>query len=182
MGTVGEKMKLARSRIQADLSDVSLRNYDLIKEASALTDAMTADKILGLGFINPENIASFVDSIPAFEQVSSTLAEMLIAVRLGMQGPPELAIERALVALEDNIQGLRRLKQKEITFQTKTASAKSIGQQLAWKGGAVGKAARQGAQRSQVLKQVSTQARRASGSPSNLSSADLLQRLRRSAR
>ncbi len=115
LGSVGEQMALAREKIASRLKNLDhpIRNYSLIKEAATMLDAMTADKILGLGFITPENMSAFVDSLPSFELCASKLAEMLIAVRLGMEGPPELAIERSLVALDDVIHGLRRLRQQE---------------------------------------------------------------------
>lgn len=115
LGNAGEKMAAAREKIATELKNLDhpIRNYFLIKEAASMLDATTADKILGLGFITPENMASFVDSLPSLEMVASTLAEMLVAVRLGMAGPPELALERSMIALDDVVQGLRRLRQQE---------------------------------------------------------------------
>jgi hypothetical protein len=98
-----------------DELDVPIHNYFLAKEAALLSDALTADKILGLGFLNAENVSAFVDMLPSLEAASSKLAEMLIAVRLGLQDIPEVALERMLAALEDVIRGLRSLQEKEIT-------------------------------------------------------------------
>jgi len=111
-----EKMAAARNSVLKDLTELDrpIRNYFLAKEASLLDDALTADKILGLGFLNAENVATFVDMLPNLEATSSKLAEMLIAVRLGMKDVPEQAVERMLTAIEDVIQGLKALKHKEL--------------------------------------------------------------------
>jgi hypothetical protein len=98
-----EKMAEARAKVHKELAELDppIHNYFLVKEAAVLDDALTADKILGLGFLNAENIATFVDMLPCLEDTSSKLAEMLLAVRLGMKDVPEVAVERMLVALED---------------------------------------------------------------------------------
>lgn len=114
----GEKIAAARQQVTQAFKDLDypIRNFFLLKEAAVLDDAMTADKILGLGFLNAENVATFVDMIPQLEDASSKLAEMLIASRLGLKDVPEAAIERMLVALEDVIKGLKSLRQKELSF------------------------------------------------------------------
>jgi hypothetical protein len=113
-----EKMAEARAKVRKELSELDppVHNYFLAKEAAVLDDALTADKILGLGFLNAENIATFVDMLPTLEDTSSKLAEMLVAVRLGMKDVPEVAVERMLIALEDVIRGLKALRQKEQTY------------------------------------------------------------------
>jgi len=113
---LSEKMASAKADVLDNLREMPVRNYFLVKEAALLDDALTADKILGLGFINAENIATFVDMLPGLEEASSKLAELLFAVRVGLKDIPEVAVERMLVALEDVISGLRTLKQKEIRF------------------------------------------------------------------
>ena len=113
-----EKMAAAREKVRQELDDlpVPIRNYFLVKEASVLDDALTADKILGLGFVNAENVSTFVDMIPTLEDTSSKLAELLVFIRLGEKNVPEVAVERMLVALEDVIRGLKALRQKESGF------------------------------------------------------------------
>jgi len=112
---IREKMAAAQATVREELSklDPPIHNYFLAKEAAVLEDALTADKILGLGFLNAENISTFVDMLPQLETTASTLAEMLIAVRLGLKDIPEVAVERMLSAIEDVIRGLRSLQQKE---------------------------------------------------------------------
>lgn len=118
LSTVREKMASYRKEVLRDLSkiDPPIHNYDLIKEASILDDALTADKILALGFLNAENVATFVDLLPALDAASSKMAELLIAVRIGLEEVPEVAVERMLAALEDVVRGLKSLQQKELTF------------------------------------------------------------------
>jgi hypothetical protein len=113
-----EKMASARALIRKDLENLEhpIRNYDLIKEAALLDDALTADKVLGLGFLNAENVATFVDMLPGLEFAASRVAEMLVASRLGLKDVPEIALERMMAAMEDVIKGLRKLHQQEISF------------------------------------------------------------------
>ena len=93
-----------------------MRNHFLAKEASVLDDALTVDKVLSLGFLNAENVATFVDMLPGLERAASAISEMLVAARLGMKDIPEVALERMMIALEDVILGLQRLKQKELSY------------------------------------------------------------------
>lgn len=115
-----EKMAAAHRIVRRALDELDqpIHNYFLAKEAALLDDALTADKILGLGFLNAENISTFVELLPSLEAASSKLAEMLVASRLGLKDIPEAALERMLVALEDVIGGLKSLQEKEITFSS----------------------------------------------------------------
>jgi hypothetical protein len=110
-----EKMAEAQAAVKKDLADlkVPIHNYFLAKEASILEDALTADKILGLGFLNCENISTFIEMIPQLESTSSKIAEMLLASRLGMKDVSEVALERMLRALDDVIRGLKSLQHRE---------------------------------------------------------------------
>ena len=83
---------------------------DLIKEAVAVDDADTVDKMLALGFLTPENVKIFLSYIPALQAATSKLADLLLAVRLGLQGPPESATRTAMFTIEEVIRGLRRLE------------------------------------------------------------------------
>lgn len=120
LGSAKEKLAQARAQIREELDNLEhpIRNYFLLKEASVLSDAMTADKILGLGFINAENIATFIDLLPGLDEASENIAELLIASRLGLKDVPEAALERMLFALEDVIKGLKTLHQKEVASAT----------------------------------------------------------------
>lgn len=118
LGSVSEKLASIKGTIQKELSELDppIHNYFLAKEAAVLDDALTADKILGLGFLNAENISTFVDLLPALQAASCKLAELLLASRIGLKEVPEVAIERMLFALEDVIRGLKSLQQKELKF------------------------------------------------------------------
>lgn len=87
---------------------------DLVKEAAVLDDGDTTDKILAMNFLNPENISTFASYLPELDEASQKLAEMLLAVRLGMGQVDEGAIERAMKNLEAVISGLRALKQQDL--------------------------------------------------------------------
>lgn len=112
-----EKLAAARHDAREEIKTLDIRNYFLAKEAALLDNAIAADRILGLGFLNAENIADFVAMLPGLEETSSQLAELLVAVRIGLKDIPEVAVERMLVALEDVIRGLRALQQKEVGFE-----------------------------------------------------------------
>lgn len=110
-----EKMAAAKESVKKDLADMPMpiHNYFLAKEASLMEDALTADKILGLGFLNAENVSTFIEMIPQLESTSSKIAEMLLASRIGMKDVSEVALERMLKALDDVIRGLKSLRHRE---------------------------------------------------------------------
>jgi hypothetical protein len=87
---------------------------NLVKEAAALEDSETADKILSLNFINPENISTFVNYLPQLEKTASKLAELLLASRMGASQIPEGATESAMRNLEEVIEGLKTMDQKTL--------------------------------------------------------------------
>ena len=85
---------------------------DLVKEAAALEGSETVDNILSLNFINPENIATFADNLPALDATAQKLAELLMAARMGMSNINEGACERAMRNLDKVIDGLKELQVK----------------------------------------------------------------------
>lgn len=87
--------------------------HDLVKEAAAIDDEGTVDKVLALNFINPENLATFVEYLPELEECSEKLAEMLLMSYLGMKELPEGAIERSMKSLEDVTRGLKAIAHAE---------------------------------------------------------------------
>lgn len=107
-----------RQSMQKAASILSDFPYDLrrnlVKEAAALEDSDTADKILALNFLNPENVAIFAGHLPHLDTASQKLAEMLVASRLGMSQVDEGAVERAMKNLEQVIEGLKALQQKQL--------------------------------------------------------------------
>jgi len=87
---------------------------NLVKEASVLDDTETADKVLSMNFINPENVGIFASYLPDLDKASSKLAEMLLATRLGLKQIDEGAVERSMKNLEQVIEGLKALQQREL--------------------------------------------------------------------
>lgn len=94
------------------LENMPVYRHRLWKEAAAITDPVAVDSVLSLGFINPENLATYIGYLPTLDESQRRLCELLIGARLGMRELSEGAIERAIRALEDVIEGL-----KVIAFQ-----------------------------------------------------------------
>lgn len=87
----------------------SLKEFDIVKIAAAMVDPNAVDTVLSLGFVTDENLLNFVDMSPQLEETVSSLAQMLVAARLGAPDLQEQAIAQALVAVEKTILGLKRL-------------------------------------------------------------------------
>lgn len=81
----------------------------LVKEAASFPDPQMVDTVLSLGFINPENIMTFVSYLPDMEDVQEKLCELLFAVRVGLSNVPQSSLERAVRSLEEVIEGLKVL-------------------------------------------------------------------------
>lgn len=111
----GAEMEAARSRA-ADVLDSlpQLRVPHLLKEAATIGDPMAVDTVLSLGFINPENITTFVGYLPQLDDAQAKLCDILMASRLGsLIETPDGAIERCVRSLEAVLEGL-----KALAFQT----------------------------------------------------------------
>ncbi len=94
----------------ASLTKVSnaLRKF-MAKHAAEIKDPQIADSLLALNFLNPRNVTMFISYLPHFEMVSSQLANLLVASRLGESTIDEGAIKESLRNMEDVIMGLRML-------------------------------------------------------------------------
>lgn len=79
---------------------------NLTKEAAVLPDPMSVDAVLSLGFINPENLVSFIGYLPVLNTAQEHLCELLIAARMGVRELPIYALERTVRNLEEVIEGL----------------------------------------------------------------------------
>jgi len=84
----------------------------LLKEAAALDDPLSVDSVLSIGFLNPENIGTFISYLPEFEDTLNKLSEMLVAARLGLATVDAGALERVVKHLDKVIVGLRELAQQ----------------------------------------------------------------------
>lgn len=82
---------------------------DLHKEAASLPDPMAVDTVLSLGFINPENVTTFISYLPQLDACQKKLCEMLLGARLGLKELSTGALERSIKAVEEVIEGLKIL-------------------------------------------------------------------------
>ncbi len=103
-----EKVAAAREESRKLFEGLSPRPL-LLKEAAALEDVTTVDKVLSLGFLNPENVQTFVGWLPELEEALSRLAGLLIAVRLGLEDVPENSVKSAMERLNEVVTGLKKL-------------------------------------------------------------------------
>lgn len=85
---------------------------DLVKEAAFIPDPTAVDTVLSVGFINPENLMTFVSYLPQIDDSQAKLCELLLASRLGIKDISASALERAVRSVEEVIEGL-----KVIAFQ-----------------------------------------------------------------
>lgn len=109
--TQAEKQaEVMRDRVIPLLTKVGNLKRDYVKEAAFLDDESTADKVLGLNFVTPENTQIFVEFLPAYEDAVSKLAHLLIAIRLGLKHVPEPAAKSSMDGLEVVIAALRNME------------------------------------------------------------------------
>lgn len=100
----------AMEKAAAVVSSVSgFKQPILLKEAASFPDPQMVDTVLSLGFINPENIMTFVSYLPDIEDVQTKMCEILFGVRLGLSNVPQSALERAIRSTEEVIEGLKIL-------------------------------------------------------------------------
>jgi len=108
----------AAMSVEADLpapQNLLIDAVMLSKEAdSGNVSAKTVDAVLSLNFINRENIDTFLDNLPQLEDAASKLAELNLAVDLGLSGIPGNVVTRAMSSLETVIDRLNGLKQYEV--------------------------------------------------------------------
>lgn len=83
----------------------------MLKEAATLDDPLSVDKVLSIGFLNPENISVFISYLPEFEHTLQKLSELLVASRLGLQTVDTGSLERIVKHLDKVIGGLREMSQ-----------------------------------------------------------------------
>ena len=83
-------------------------SVDLIKAAAAAAPE-ALDVVLGLNFINPQNVRMFTESIDEFDEVASKLAGLLMASRLGLQHVNESSVKEAMDGIARTVDHLRLL-------------------------------------------------------------------------
>lgn len=106
--------KLAEARSTAEqMMKLMPPKFLLLKEAATLQDMDTVDKVLSIGFLNPENVQMFVEFIPDFEETHQRLAQLLVATRMGMPDIPETAVKNAMERIDEVLDGLRKLTHRQ---------------------------------------------------------------------
>lgn len=98
-----EALEKAASRMLPNL------RQNLFKEAAFLPDPTAVDTVLSLGFVNPENLATFVSYMPEIDEAQQHMCEILLSARLGMSEVPVGSLEKAVKATESVLDGLRIL-------------------------------------------------------------------------
>jgi hypothetical protein len=106
-----EKFAQAKTAAAKFVEEIPKVDHFLLKEAASVDDPLSVDKILSLGFLNPENVSTFISYLPDLEECVQKLSEILIASRLGMKPVDSGIIERAIRHLDKVIVGLRKLSQ-----------------------------------------------------------------------
>ena len=102
--------KLAEARKEASqLVKEMPKKHLLLKEAAVLQDVSTVDKVLSIGFINPENVQMFIEFVPDFEETVQKLAQLLVACRMGLPDLPETAVKNSMERLDEVLDGLKKL-------------------------------------------------------------------------
>ena len=99
------------------VDDLLKRRFDLLRgligraktAAEATGDEDTVESLLKLEVITPGALDSYVQAAPELEKLSSRLAEMLLAVRIGMSDISEGALKRAMFSVQSVSEGLRSL-------------------------------------------------------------------------
>jgi len=110
--TLRSKYAEARNRAEDYISKFPDLRVGLLKEAAPIEDPSAVDKILSLGFINPENISIFISYIPEIEKSICKLSELLLASRLGLNSVDQNAIQKSLVHLDKVVTGLKTIGTK----------------------------------------------------------------------
>ena len=83
---------------------------DLVKEASVLSDPEAVDVVLSLNFINEDSLAGYIENLEEMKRIQSEMAQMLVAVRMGLTDLDESALKKSIDGLSGVIKGLEELK------------------------------------------------------------------------
>ena len=84
---------------------------DLIKEASLCSDPESVDVMLGLNFINEDNLTEYIDQIHILKKTIGKLSAMLVASRMGLSADiDETATKKAIDGIDNVVKGLENIK------------------------------------------------------------------------
>lgn len=101
--------------IDTDFNKLSYIDH-IVKIAVQSPTDTSVDAILSLGFMNKNNLQEFIAQVPAYEQVTSDLAKLLLYIRLGIQSVPEQPVRMAmkeLTSVVERLRGIRKLSTVE---------------------------------------------------------------------
>lgn len=90
---------------------------NLVKLAAQIPDADTVDKVLSLGFVNPENLSTFAENAPELENSLSNMCELLLLSRLGERRIPEEALQQGIHQMDSVLDVLRNLSGGDVVQQ-----------------------------------------------------------------
>jgi hypothetical protein len=107
--TADEQKTAASKRAQEILGALPALRRPLFKEAAFIPDPGAVDTVLSLGFLNPQNIMTFVSYLPNIEEAQQRLCELLLSARLGLQNISITSLEHAVRAVEEVLEGLKIL-------------------------------------------------------------------------
>jgi len=107
--TVREFADAGKEKAAAYVNAVPALKKVLFKEAAVIADPTAVDTVLSLGFLNPENILTFVEYLPRIDDAQAKMCELLLASRLGIREIPTSALERSIKSTEEVINGLKVL-------------------------------------------------------------------------
>jgi hypothetical protein len=107
--TAEQMMHGAVKHASRELSQYPDLRRDLVKEAAVIPDPAAVDTILSLGFINDENLRTFISYLPKIDESQKKMCELLLASRLGIKDIPGSAVEKAIRSTEEVITGLKGL-------------------------------------------------------------------------
>jgi hypothetical protein len=108
--SVAELIKTAEAKEAEVTEQLKTLAQNFVKEAAALPDTPTVDKVLALHFVNKDTIQSFIDALPVLEQSMFDLADLLLKIRMGTQLLDEQAVRKVMLGLVDIVQVLKGAK------------------------------------------------------------------------
>lgn len=110
---LGLEKRAANMQLLATLPSIKKNLEDLVKVAADMQDPTSVDRVLALGFLNPQNIGIMCDHMDDLENTGTRLSEMLLAARMGAkQDLNESAIMQARQAIDDVLEGLANLRSR----------------------------------------------------------------------
>jgi hypothetical protein len=107
--TAADMNKEASAGAAALLEHIPALRVNLVKEAALIPDPQAVDTVLSLGFVNPENVTTFISYLPKIDEAQSHMCELLVAARLGLKEVPTGPLEKAIKSVEGVVEGLKVL-------------------------------------------------------------------------